>query len=254
MGIRHTTHLDQTTVNQIRHLMRHYLLLLLLVLCSGCIPTKQIIPSDDGGRFVIEEDIFEFYEGLFGDRFLAGLTKGEYIAIGHDEDGVYYRGPHKCLVFLNEEQGYHFLATGERPGTLSNPREINLFTGDEGGVFVPYNFEDDDPWYFHYADYRNVTGDADSKIPPRPTSSINKPGPETIPAAAVYMLPNVKIINGGAPNALPPAEAAVGGAIGVVAGRQLGLAGLRDAQGGILPGVMVKSEKVLAIIRNLKTR
>lgn len=68
------------------------------------------------------------------------------------------------------------------------------------------------------------------------------------------MLPNVKIINGGAPNALPPAEAAVGGAIGVVAGRQLGLAGLRDAQGGILPGVMVKSEKVLAIIRNLKTR
>lgn len=230
--------------------MYHYLLLFLAIICSGCIPTKQIIPSNEGGSFILEEDIVEFSKGAFGDLWLSGLTKGEYIAVGHDEDGIYYRGPYRCLVLLDEEKGRHFLASGERPRATENPREVNVLTGDEGGVYVPYNLEDEEPWYFYYADYRHITGDSDSKIPPRPKSSINEKTIASKPADAVYMLPNVTIINGDNPGALPPAEAAVGGAIGVVVGRQLGLAGLRDAQGGVIQSTNVRSERIMAIIRS----
>jgi len=224
-------------------------LLLLILLCSGCIPTKQITPTTGEGSFILKEDILEFHKGGFGDLYLSGLIKGEYIAIVHDKSGIYYRGPRRCLVLLDEEQGRHFLATGEHPSAIEDPNKTNVLTGDEGGVYVPYNMDEETPWYFYYGDYRHVTGDTDSKIPPLPKSDINAPTPETIPAAARSERNSLYFNNQTSYGSASPSDVAMGNAIGAAIGRQWGLSGLRDAQGGIIQGGNVRSKKILEIIR-----
>lgn len=222
---------------------------------AGCIPTKQIIPSSDGGSFVLAEDVVKLNDGAFGAVWLVGLAKGEYIAFGHDEEGVYYRGPHKCIILLNEEQAQRYFETGERPGAMDDPNKMNVLTGDEGGVFVPYDLDNEQPQYFHYADYRNATGDVNSKIPPRPVSSINAAVPESIPAGVIEPAYNVRVIDPTNPTAvLPSPEVAAGTSIGLAVARPLGLAGLRDAQGGIIEGAYIKNEKILGIIRAARAK
>lgn len=229
-------------------------LLVSCILLSGCIPTQQIIAGGDGSRFVLTEDVYDFAEARWGDPWLEGLTQGEYIAVGHDEAGIYYRGPHRCLIRLPNDKAHHFLKTGERPSATENPQLVEIFYGDEGGVYVPYDLEHEQPWYFFYADYRHMTGDTDSKIPPPPASDINARTQASQPAQAVVSYPNVKVINPQDPTGQPTLATSAGTAIGVAAGRQLGTAGLRDAQGGIIRSFNVGNERILAIILKARQR
>lgn len=94
--------------------IRAFALLGLLLLVGGCVPTSEIIPSTDGGSFVVTQDLVRFEEGLLGPPRLIGLTPGEYIAVGHNSDGVYYRGPKGGVLILPEKEGQEYLRTGQR--------------------------------------------------------------------------------------------------------------------------------------------
>jgi len=230
-----------------------YLIFFSLLLLAGCIPTKTMVPSSTGGSFVLTEDIYDYTTRGLDYLWLEGLTRGEYIAVGHDENGIYYRGPYRCQIRLDKTRAERFLATGERPIATADPEIIEVWYGDEGGVYVPYDLENEKPEYFFYGDYRHATGELDSKIPARPASQINAVVEAPKPAEAVYSVPNVTVIDPQNPSGIPTPEAALGASIGVAVGRQLGLAAFRNAQGEIMPSMDVRNERILAIIRAART-
>lgn len=229
-----------------------YLIIFSLLLLAGCISSKTMVLSSTGGSFVLTEDIYDYTTRGLDYLWLEGLTRGEYIAVGHDEHGIYYRGPYRCQIRLDKKRAERFLATGQRPSATADPDIIEVWYGDEGGAYVPYDLENEKPEYFFYGDYRHVTGALDSKIPARPASQINAAIEAPKPAEAVYSVPYVIVIDPQNPSGLPTPEAALGASIGLAAGRQLGLAAFRDAQGEIMPSMDVRNERILAIIRAAK--
>ncbi|MCP1618119.1 hypothetical protein FBY21_2736 [Pseudomonas sp. SLBN-26] len=228
--------------------IRVFALLGLLLLVGGCVPTSEIIPSTDGGSFVVTQDLVRFEEGLLGPPRLIGLTPGEYIAVGHNSDGVYYRGPKGGVLILPEKEGQEYLRTGQRATHFivgNTPVKFN----DEGGIFVPYD-SDATPWYYYYADFRNITGETDSKLPPRPFSKINPPVDESPAGARIGGPVNVVVIELGNTTGVPSPEAAVGGALGAGIGRAIGQSALSRGQGGIIRNYDVQDERIISLIRS----
>lgn len=211
------------------NLLRTFLLVCGFLCAGGCAST--LIPSDEGGRFVLTEDAVYWSETnlLNPDPWLFGLTKGEYIAVGHNDEGIYYRGPRGCVVVLLNPDGVEYLKTGTRPDTA----EFVFAYGPngEGGVFIPYD-PSDVPFFYVYQDYRRHTGDQESKMPLRPESAVNtfkgdSPAGEIIP----FRPTAVHVVNPHDPTLpLDPASAA-GASIAPYVGRALAMPLVRSVQG-----------------------
>jgi len=229
-------------------LIRAFTLLGVLCLVGGCAPTSEIIPSTDGGSFVVTQDLVRFEEGLLGPPRLIGLTPGEYIAVGHNSNGVYYRGPKGGVLILSEELGQEYLRTGHRATHFMVGNTPVKFI-DEGGIFVPYD-PDATPWYYYYADFRNITGETDSKLPPRPFSKINQPAEESPAGARIGGPLNVVVIEPDNHTGVPSPEAAAGGALGAGIGHAIGQSALSRGQGGIIRNHDVQDERILSLIRS----
>lgn len=220
------------------------------LLLAGCLPTKSIIPSTEGGSFVIHEDLTQFQKSFVGIPFMTGLAKGEYIAVGYDSEGTYYRGPFMGVIRLPEESAKRYLETGKRTSLADDPTQKNYDSGDEGGVYVPK-----DPnaamWFFYYSDSRYVTGDKESNIPPRPHSLINDAPKEVTPVPGPRNeMYNIPVIDPFAkPGDLPSPAAAAGTTIGLYVGQEMGRAALRGAQGKIMRGLDIQDERIISTIR-----
>ncbi len=218
---------------------------------AGCLPTKSIIPSTEGGSFVIHEDLTRFQKSFVGIPFMVGLAKGEYIAVGHDSKGTYYRGPFMGVIRLPEESAKRYLETGKRTSLADDPTQKNYDSADEGGVFVPYD-PNEKMWFFYYSDSRSVTGDEESNIPPRPHSLINDAPKEATPVEGprndMYSFPVVDPF--AKPGDLPSPAVAAGTTIGLYVGQEMGRAALREAQGKIMRGLDIQDERIISTIRS----
>lgn len=215
---------------------------------GACVPTTQVIPSNEGGRFVVTEDILQFQQGLLGPPKLVGLTPGEYIAVGHNSDGIFYRGPRGGLLILTETTANHYLKTGERPIDVSNTPLTTGFNG-EGGVFVPYD-PAATPRFYYYLDFRYLSGDEGDKLPPRPDSTINT-FTGTVPAGPYipYQPMNIQVIHPENPGAPPTAQDALGVTIGQGVSRAMGIASLRDGQGKVQESFDVEDKRLIVLLR-----
>ncbi|MHA6197839.1 hypothetical protein ACX3YG_26135 [Pseudomonas wadenswilerensis] len=211
------------------NLLRTFLLAFGFLCIGGC--SSTLIPSNDGGRFVLAEDTVYWGETniLNPDPWLFGLTKGEYIAVGHNDEGIYYRGPRGCVVVLLNPDGTRYLSTGERPDTAA--LVFAYGPNGEGGVFIPYD-PNDFPFLYAYQDSRRQTGDQESKMPARPASEINSfkgdsPAGEVVPFRPIA----VHVINSDNPGAPVDPATALGASIAPYVGRALAMPLVRRVQG-----------------------
>ncbi|UXY50564.1 hypothetical protein [Pseudomonas tohonis] len=217
---------------------------------GACVPTTQIIPSTDGGSFVVEEDLLQFQQGLLGPPKLVGLTPGEYICVGKNSEGLFYSGPRGGLLILTEVTANQYLKTGERPIDVSNTPLTTGFNG-EGGVFVPFD-PNATPRFFYYLDFRYISGDSEDKLPPRPDSKINAfsgdaPAGPLLPYAPM----KIRIVHPENPNTgAPPTPQDVAGVdIGLGVGRVIGMAALRQGQGKAQLSFDVEDPRLITLLR-----
>jgi len=236
-------------------------LLMLAASLAGCVPGQNLVPESDGSRFLLREDAIRKYPRRYsmGEDWVLGLKRGEYIAIGHDDEGVYYRGPQDCLVRLISELGDQYLATGLRPDpVVAYGRQFGL-VGNDGGVYVPYDPQDK-PSYFFYLDYRAVTGETASRIPSPPDSVVNRELFDlqvSMPKADVPANPDStreladiaaqSVLPG---NSLPTMQAQQAGtAIGLAVGKSWAMSAQREAQGRVVLGFYVEDERILSALK-----
>lgn len=239
---------------------------LFAAMLAGCIPGRNIVPPSDISRFVLKDDAVKKYPRRysFGNDFVVGLKRGEYVAVGRDDDGVYYRGPQDCFVYLIDDLGDNYLATGQRPSTWEVYRRQFGLAGSEGGVYVPYD-SSSQPTYFFYMDFRAVTGEVDSRIPSLPESSVNRsiaimemPGPPEPAASLKGQDTGTKLLAESTARSVVPGYTTqamqtqqAGAALGVAIGKSLGTAAQRDAQGKIQLGPLVSDERILLALKRV---
>ncbi|MDR0210513.1 MAG: hypothetical protein LBJ33_15270 [Pseudomonas putida] len=229
-------------------LLRHLISVIALLSLTACM---SFTPSNEGGSFVLTEDFLWTVSGIGGNSpRLVGLTPGEYIAVGHNSDGIYYRGPYGGILVLEPETAQHYLKTGERPIDVSHLIISNGLNG-EGGVFIPYSPEDRAFLYF-YQDFRRLTGDRDAGMPARPPSEINTfkgdpPAGDELPFRPMA----VKVIDPLNPGAPPTPAAALGAGIAPYVGRAIGLPALRGMQGNPIFAAPVDDQKLLKILHTV---
>lgn len=249
--------------NILNTISRIVVLALLVVSMAGCIPGRSVVPQGDGSRFVLREDAIRKYPPRFsyGESMVEGLKRGEYIAVAHDDEGIYYRGPRECYVRLIGELGDQYLATGQRPapGAVFY-RQFGL-DGSEGGVYVPHDPKST-PFYFFYMDFRVATGETEARVPTAPDSALNQ-ALATPPAvgSVVSQPPNAEGVReladvaarGVVPgNSLQAMQVqAAGTTIGIALGKSMGTAAQRNAQGKIMLGGYVMDERLLAALKHL---
>jgi len=246
-------------------LLRNLFLVLAAVSLPGCV---SFTPSNEGGSFVLTENYLWPESGLGGAApRMAGLTPGEYIAVGHNGDGIYYRGPYGGVLMLEDPLGEHYLKTGERPIDVSQRTVTNGLNG-EGGVFIPYD-PADTPYLFYYQDFRRLTGDKEARMPARPASQINTfkeapPVGDVLPFRPAAVTVNgiivspanpqglyVNVIDPLNPQGLPTPAGIVGAAVAPHVGRAIALPALRGMQGNLEPISRVKNERLIKILREV---
>ena len=98
--------------------------LLLLTSCATGIDPKNLTPASRLEGFILNERI-EHHGKTRLIEVKEGLKKGEYKAEFEDKEGVYYRGPGKCVTF-DASTGYKADSEGglwlPKPGVEIKPR------------------------------------------------------------------------------------------------------------------------------------
>jgi hypothetical protein len=220
--------------------LRKLLYVVVLLNLGGCAST--LIPSNEGGSFVLEEDVLYFMKSNMVrlNPPMRGLTRGEYIAVGHNSDGIFYRGPRGCVLVFTPEDGALYLKTGERRLFPGGP-PLSAGPDDEGGVFVPYD-PTEEPYFYVYQDWRGHTGDVNAEIPSRPLSDVNTYKGDPTAREEIPFRPERVIVFG------PPTPAV---ALGASVGRAMMMPLVRRVQGQPLLTVYVDDEKLQALLRKV---
>lgn len=230
--------------------LRKMLCVVVLLNLWGCAAT--LIPSNEGGSFLLEEDVLYLMKSnlVRVSPPMRGLTRGEYIAVGHNSDGIFYRGPRGCVLLFTPEDGALYLKTGERR-VFPAPDPLSAGPDDEGGVFVPYD-PTEEPYFYVYQDWRGHTGDANAKVPSRPRSDVNTYKGDPTAREEIPINPlKVIVIHPASPGAPPTPVGALGVGIGMYAGRAMTMPLVRRVQGKPLLTAYVDDEKLQTFLRKV---
>lgn len=241
----------------------------LILVLSGCSsPQIKMDPVEKVTSFTLPETYAKrtgYKNGLgFNETFfVVGLFKGQYVAVGHDKDGVYYRGPENCFIYWLPAIGDKFLATGVPPTQQEKIAVMGAIADiSQGGVWVPYDTSKNKVRYFYYQDFRLSTLDTESRIPPSPSTTAPMTLAQTtnsvLDAEAVdrklqddffsnsYALNAAQASTGSPENYM---ENGVSSAVGVGVGQVIGRAGLRGMQGNLMLGPEITDERILDAIK-----
>lgn len=241
----------------------------LALVLSGCsTPQIKMEPVEKVTSFTLPETYAKrtsYANGLgFNETFfVVGLFKGQYVAVGHDKDGVYYRGPENCFIYWLPAIGDKFLATGVPPTQQEKIAVMGAISDiSQGGVWVPYDSARNKVRYFYYQDYRLSTLDTESKIPPSPSTTppmtLSQATHPALDAEALDRKQNNEFFNNA--YALNSAQASTGSpenymangvasGVGLGVGQVIGRAGLRSRQGNLVLGPEITDERILDAIK-----
>lgn len=236
----------------------------LVTMLCGCGTFSGKIVSVEDSSFNLTEDAVRMTDlpNAFGSTpMVIGLRKGKYVAIGQDEKGIFYRGPSRCFVFLNSDLGKKYLETGILPTALEKYQSMGSpNNAEEGGVWIPKSAQKGKITYFSYQDFRVLTGDTDSKIPPSPSqpADIGKTNNEPIQVAQVDSSEEQKralqIAQNSTGSASNVGANAAGSALGTAVGHGIGIAGLRSMQGDVIEIAPVADERILSAAASIAVK
>ena len=233
--------------------------LFILNACSSV--NGKYVSIENGDMFFLTETSTESGKGgAFKDtEYVFGLAKGKYIAVGKDAKGTYYRGPSRCVILLTQELAIRYRKDGIIPSLKEKWEKIpGLFSGVEGGIFIPFYLSKSKPYYYYYQDSRALTGDSESNISPSPSDTVltedvaisEKPS-STPSSADTNMALNIAQNTTGSPANVT--ANAVGATAGLAVGNYVGKAGLQNMQGNIIAGPDVKEPRIIEAINHLPT-
>lgn len=125
--------------------------LLFCWICFGCaVNPVDLKPAEDTTIYVLSETSTVTVTRGIGFQWVEGLRAGNYHAEYEDANGVFYRGPKDCVILLVGELADEFLNSGKLPTNDEKIAKQELFSGQEGGIWMPKEGVNKEPRFYHY--------------------------------------------------------------------------------------------------------